>query len=94
MKSAERDVWNKKQNNQTETLLWEKKKEKKGEAEVELNEALVLILLIIILFMPAPTGRMSANGDLCLSPFNDISKAQIEKQHIRLLRRKAIILPD
>lgn len=61
---------------------------------VELNEALVLILRIIILFMPAPTGRMSVNGDLCLSLFNDISKAQIEKQHIRLPQRKAIILSD
>lgn len=61
---------------------------------MELNEALMLILVIIILFMPALTGRMSVNGDLCLPLFNDISKAQIEKQHIRPLQRKAIILSD
>lgn len=61
---------------------------------MELNEALMLILVIIILFMLAPTGRMSVNGDLCLSVFSDISKAQIQKQHIRLLQRKAIILSD
>lgn len=61
---------------------------------MKLNEALMFILVIIILFKPAPTGRMSMNGDLCLPLFNDISKDQIEKQHIRLLQRKAIILSD